>query len=190
MIFEELTSVVRTHMHNEFQAEQSSQHCPPYRPKVLTALGESIFCATMEEHLLHGTEDTLRQALSPSIFWVERGIRNTKKGPVPYTLPGHLRAKVFAVTDFNSWYIRGLCKQLMIEGVEVCEVYRAEHAYEPRGECALLEGKILRVDVVYRGHRARYHPESAANPLAVSIPAGPNCHHSIRRTARDVNVAA
>jgi hypothetical protein len=32
---------------------------------------------------------------------------------------------------------------------------------------------------VYDGHRARYWPTE--NPTAVSVPFGPNCHHTIRR---------
>ena len=181
MIFEELTPVVRALMISEFRAEQTSKICAPYRPKVLTALGESVFCSIMEEHLGNGSEASLALALSPSPYWVERGVRNTKNGPVPYFMPGHQRAKVFALTDFNSWYVRALCKQMMDEEVELCEVYRAQPAYEPRGECALLEGRKLQVRELYNGHRARYYPESVANPAALSIPTGPNCHHSIRR---------
>ena len=145
MTFEELTPVVRSHMLAEFRIEQQRQDCAPYRPKVLTPLGESIFVPTMEHHLANGDEVSLAVALSPSEYWVERGVRNTKKGPVSYFLSGENRAMVFAITDFNTWYIRGLCKQLMSEGVEYCEVYRTAPAYEPRGECLLLEGKALRV---------------------------------------------
>jgi hypothetical protein len=119
--------------------------------------------------------------LSPSKYWVERGVRNTKRGPVSYFLSGENRAKVFALTDFNTWYVRAICVLLMEEGIEECEIYRAEKAYEPRGECLGLEGRRLSVREVYAGHRARYYPEETKNPLALSVPIGPNCHHSIRR---------
>lgn len=181
MVFEELTQAIRVLMVSEFQAEQSSSICAAYRPKVLTLAGENIFCSTMEEHLASGDESSLAIALSPSAYWVERGIRNTKKGPISYTLSGHQRAKVFAITDFNTWYVRALCKQLMNEGVETCEVYRAQYAYEPRGACLLLEGKLINVKALYEGHRSRYHPALTSNPSALSVPAGPNCHHSVRR---------
>jgi len=52
MIFEELTPEIRALMLSEFQAEQQSQTCAPYRPKVLTALGESVFCSIMQQHLV------------------------------------------------------------------------------------------------------------------------------------------
>jgi hypothetical protein len=96
-------------------------------------------------------------------------------------MPASQRAKAFALTDFNTWYVRGICRALMEAGIPECEVYRAEEAYEPRGECLQLEGEVLDVEEVYLGHRARYHPEEAKNPAALSIPVGPNCHHSIRR---------
>ncbi len=182
MIFEELTPKTRALMVSEFQAEQLNTSLPPFRPNVLTDLGESVFRKIMEEHLGSGSIESLTAALSPSQYWIERGIRKMKSGPVSFFMPGHQRAKVFALTDFNTWYVRALCAQLISEGHEVCEVYRAQLAYEPRGECITLEGKKLPVREVYEGHRARYYPENTANPHALSVPAGPNCHHSIRRT--------
>ena len=179
MYFEELNPQTRRYMVEEFRAEQLSAN--PYRPKVLTPAGEAVFVGIMEEHLANGTEATLMVALSPPRYWVEHGVRNTKKGPVPYFLPSAQRARVFALTDFNTWYVRALCRVLMEAGIADCEAYRAEVAYEPRGECANLEGQILSVAEVYQGHRARYHPEGSKDPDALSIPVGPNCHHSIRR---------
>ena len=183
MNLEELTPAIRVHMLDEFRVEQLGTVCAPYRPRVLTALGESVFVSIMEEHLANGDEVSLALALSPSSYWFERGTRNTKKGPVSYFMSGEQRAKVFAITDFNTWYVRGLCRQLLLEGVKECEVYRTAPAYEPRGECLSLEGHKLSVLDVYDGHRRRYHPETSKDITALSIPAGPNCHHSIRRTA-------
>jgi len=179
VFFEELNPQTRRYMLEEFREEQLSAN--PYRPKVLTPEGEAAFVGIMEEHLLGGTEASLMIALSRPRYWVERGVRNTKRGPVPYFLPATQRAKIFALTDFNTWYVRGLCRVLIEAGITDCEVYRAETAYEPRGECANLEGAILNVEEVYRGHRARYHPEESKSPDTLSIPVGPNCHHSIRR---------
>lgn len=179
MLFEELNPQTRNYMLEEFRAEQQTSN--PYRPKVFTPDGEAAFVGIMEEHLVGGTELTLTIALSQPKYWVERGIRNTRNGPVPYYLPAAQRARVFALTDFNTWYVRGLCRVLIEAGIADCEVYRAEPAYEPRGECLHLERRVLDVRDVYRGHRARYHPEGTKDPNSLSIPVGPNCHHSIRR---------
>src|ERR1700761_3051912 len=108
MYFDELNARTRTYMLEEFRAEQHGPN--PYRPKVLTSEGESVFVPLMEEHLMNGTETSLAAALSPSKYWIEAGIRNTHKGPVPYRLPAVHRARIFALTDFNTWYVRGLCR--------------------------------------------------------------------------------
>lgn len=182
MIYEELTPRVRVMMLAEFYDEQSRPK--PYRPKILTVVGDSLFCTIMEEHLSKGDDVGLHIALSPPRYWVERGTRNTKNGPVSYFLSADVRAKTFAITDFNTWYVRGLCKVLLEEGVTDCELYRAEDAYMPRGECSFLEGRTLSVLQFYQGHRARYHPDDTKNPSTLSVPFGPNCHHSIRRIKR------
>jgi hypothetical protein len=140
MIFEELNPQTRSYMLEEFRAEQLTPN--PYRPKVLTPEGEAAFVGIMEEHLTSGTETTLMLALSQPRYWVERGIRNTRNGPVSYRLPADQRARIFSLTDFNTWYVRGLCRILLEAGITDCEVYRAESAYEPRGECLQIEGQI------------------------------------------------
>lgn len=182
MIFEELNTRTRSYMLEEFRAEQLN--LATYRPKVLTPKGEAPFVGIMEEHLTAGNEATLTVALSPSRYWVETGTRHTRRGPVSYFLPAVERARVFGLTEFNTWYVRGLCRSLMEEGITECEVYRAETSYEPRGECLQMEGLVLNVADVYQGHRARYYPEDTKDPHALSIPVGPNCHHSVRRRTR------
>jgi len=182
MIFEELNTRTRNYMLEEFHTEQLSP--APYRPKVLTPQGEAAFIGIMEEHLAAGNEATLTAALSPPRYWVETGTRYTRHGPVSYFLPAAERARVFGLTEFNTWYVRGFCRSLMEEGVTECEVYRAENAYEPRGECLQIEGLVLSVEDVYHGHRVRYYPEERKDPAALSIPVGPNCHHSIRRRSK------
>jgi len=179
MFFEELNSKTRGYMLEEFRAEQLTMN--PYRPRVLTPEGEAAFVGIMEAHLVGGTEATLTLALSQSRYWVETGTRYTRRGPVSFFMPAVERARVFGLTEFNTWYVRGLCRSLMDEGITDCVVYRAEPAYEPRGECLEIEGLALKVEDVYHGHRARYYPEDTKDPHALSIPVGPNCHHSIRR---------
>lgn len=177
--FEELDEITRRHMLEEFRVEQGGVQPPPFRPKNLTAAGRQAFVGIMELAITDGTEETLELALSRPVYWIEEELQLRRGKQVPVTISAATRARRFAITDFNTWYVRGLCARLMTEGVEYCEVYRAHAAYSPRRECLPLEGQILHVTDVYAGHRAKYHP--AANPAAFSVPVGPNCHHSIRR---------
>jgi hypothetical protein len=180
--FEELDDTTRRYMLEEFRAEQLSTDPPPFRPANLTGEGEAAFVEVMERAIQGGDEETLAADLSNPHFWIttQSGIRGGRVVTSRHRVSE--LARRFAITDFNIWYIRGLCRRLMDEGVDLCEVYRAAPAYVPRSECRALEGKTLLVQDVYAGHRAKYHP--VKNPRAFSIPAGPNCHHSIRRVRR------
>jgi hypothetical protein len=89
-------------------------------------------------------------------------------------------AERLAVTEFNTWYVRGLAKRLLDEGVTQCQVYRAALPKWEPADCTKHEGQAYPVKDVYDGHRAKYWPEPR-NPNAFSIPAGPSCHHTIRR---------
>lgn len=177
--FEELDDNTRRYMLQEFRAEQASTEPPPFRPANLSPAGEAIFVEVMERAILHGDEESLLRELANPAYWIETEVYTTKTGKTATRrYDAADRARRFAITDFNTWYIRGLCRRLMDEGVESCEVYRAAPAYQPRSECRALEGRAS-VQDVYSGHRARYYP--VANPSAFSLPVGPNCHHSIRR---------
>ena len=178
-IFEELDDITRRCMLEEFRAEQLSTDPRPFRPANLTSEGEAAFVGAMERAIQEGNEETLVADLSNRSFWITMQSCVRRGKVVVSRHSASERARRFAITDFNTWYIRGLCRRLMDEGVELCEVYRAAPAYTPRAECRALEGKTFLVQDVYAGHRAKYHP--IENLRAFSIPAGPYCHHSIRR---------
>jgi hypothetical protein len=172
LFFEELDDITRQHMLNEFDAEEASGH--PYRSKKLSASGLQAFPALMREAIQHGNEDTLCDALLSNLsYWqpVSRSGR-TNYGQ---------SAEALAITEFNTWYVRGLAKRLLQEGIAECQVYRAALPKGARrGECTEYEDKTVSVQAVYDGHRIRYWP-TATNPRAFSIPSGVSCHHSIRR---------
>ena len=176
--FEEIDESTRQYMLSEFRLEQEASQ-PPFRPKNLTSAGLQAFVLIMQSAIQGGTEESLEHDLSLPRLWIKEETQLRRGKLVSVAVPADVRAKRFAITDFNTWYVRGLCAKLIAEGVEDCEVYRAQAAYVPRGECLRLEGQILRVRDVFAGHRAKYHP--AKNPTSFSVPVGPNCHHSIRR---------
>jgi hypothetical protein len=178
MNFEELNDATRERMVWEFRTEQSSLQ--PFVPSNLTAAGGLAFGPAMEQALRHGDEEVFIGSFLDPAYWLEDELRTSKTGKVfTYHLPAGDRARRLGLTEFNTWYIRGLARLLLDEGVQRCEVYRAETAYQPRGECLALEGETLSVQQVYDGHRAKYHP--MPDRSAFSLPTGPNCHHSIRR---------
>lgn len=175
--FEELDEVTRQYMLKEFQAEEKSGN--PYRSSRLSPAGLLAFPKAMTEAILRGDEEILAQALSNPEYW---------NSTEPYTRSGVTRqrkinpkkaAEFLARTEFNTWYVRGLARKLLDEGEELCQVYRAAPAWQPRAECLQHDGQVYRLQEIYDGHRAQYWPHS--DPTALSIPVGTNCHHSVRR---------
>jgi len=177
MKFEELDGITRGWMLKEFKIEEGSGN--PYRSTILSSQGLQNFPSLMEEAIKSGDEVTLGKALSNPSYWVSSFLRRTKSGTTQVTVNPLDAAKRLGLTEFNTWYIRGLVRRLMGEGVEKCQIYRAEPAIQPRCMCKIYENQTFDVKKLYDGHRARYHPKP--NPTAFSIPSGPNCHHTIRR---------
>jgi len=178
MRFEELDNVTRRYMLDEFETEQAGGN--PYVPKNLSAVGRQAFPDLMRSAIRSGNDDSLIEALRDPALWEvmepyeKNGVVRQRRINI-----GHA-AERLGLTEFNTWYVRGLARRLMDEGVEFCQVYRAAPPKGEPAECAQHEGRIYPVRDIYQGHRRRYWPEPG-NPAILSIPAGPSCHHTIRR---------
>lgn len=176
---EELDNTTRTYMLEAFEAEEASR--APYRSKALSKLGLGVFPEAMRNAIRTETEEGMRVELTQPAYWnptetyVLKGVVRERKINIGQA------SERLALTEFNTWYVRGLSTRLLAEGVEYCQAYRAAEPRREPGECAEHEGEVFLVQDIYDGHRARYWPEPG-NPTAVSIPFGPGCHHSIRRT--------
>jgi hypothetical protein len=178
MHYDELDERTRAIMLAEFEAEESGAN--PYRSKALSAIGQKVFPQLMRDAILHGTEVLLAGALADPNFWepletyIRDGVVRERRRNIQQA------SERLATTEFSTWYVRGLSKRLMDEGVVNCQVYRgAQPKWEP-GECSDHEGRIIDVKTIYNNHRARYWPEPG-NEAAFCVPFGPGCHHIIKR---------
>jgi len=179
MNFEELDEKTREYMLKEFQAEESSGK--PYRSKRLISKGLEVFPKLMDKAIKEGNEVTLAKDLNDPSYWKPSEESHSSKGTsFPRSIDPLVASETLALSEFSTWYTRGLSKKLLDEGVEYCEVYRADMAEEPRCECTKWEGLKIDVQKAYDGHRKRYH-HMEIDRKAFSIPSGTNCHHSIRR---------
>ena len=177
MNFEELDRTTRRYMLQEFEAEIASDN--PYFGKNLSAAGRSPFPELMRAAINGGSEETLGAALNRPGLWKDKetyernGVRRQRRINVRQA------SERLALTEFNTWYVRGLARRLMDEGEEHCQVYRAAQPRWEPADCAAHENQVFPLQEIYEGHRARYWP--VANDGALSIPFGPGCHHTIRR---------
>lgn len=178
MNYEELDDRTRQQMLSEFENEQAS--AKPFQSKALSQAGLRAFPALMREAIKSGNETSLAVALNRVDLWdpdeeyTRNGVTRTRKRNVAQSTTR------LALTEFSTWYVRGLAKRLLDEGVDRCQVYRGEQPKWEPGECAEHEGQTVSVRQIYDNHRVRYWP-APGNEAALSIPFGPGCHHIIRR---------
>lgn len=178
MNYEELDDQTRRNMLSEFDSEQGGG--APYRSKALSDSGLKAFPDLLRQAISSGNETSLAAALNRVDFWIpdeeytRNGITRTRRRNVQQS------ATRLALTEFSTWYVRGLARRLLDEGVDKCQIYRGEQPKWEPGECADHEGRIVAVREIYDNHRARYWP-TPGNASAFSIPLGPGCHHLIRR---------
>ena len=178
MHFEALDETTRRFMLAEFDAEETSGK--PYRARGLSAKGLSVFHDLMREAIQSGTEKTLIAALAHPAYWDRHEIYYRNDKPRTRQINVSQAAERLGLTEFNTWYVRGLARRLLEEGETRCQVYRAAEPKGPPDTCRLQDGQIVPIEEVYRGHRASYWPEPG-HPEAFSVPSGPGCHHTIRR---------
>ncbi|MBI0583329.1 MAG: hypothetical protein ISF22_03775 [Methanomassiliicoccus sp.] len=173
MRYEELDQETRRWMLEEFGAEEAGE---PYRSPSLSAKGREAFGEMMREAITSGTEESLAAALKPKELWAE--YEPSPLGGIRKTEPARA-AVALARSEFNTWYIRGLCRRLMEEGETYLQIYRAADADAPGDQCVPYQNMVLEIRHVYNGHRAKYWP--VKNDRVFSVPCGPPCRHTVRR---------
>ncbi len=178
MNYEELDNRTRQSMLAEFEKEEAGG--TPYRSRGLSASARAAFPDSMRQAIKGGTELSLCEALEDVRYWnpteeyTRADVTRVRRVNIAQS------ARRLALTEFSTWYVRGLGRRLLDEGVEKCQVYRGEQPKWEPGDCADHEGLIVAVKDIYDNHRARYWPEPG-DETAFSIPFGPSCHHVIRR---------
>ncbi|HRC56713.1 MAG TPA: hypothetical protein PKU97_12360 [Kofleriaceae bacterium] len=180
MHFEELDKVTRSFMLREFDAEEARGN--PYRSAVLSPKGLAAYAATMRAALASGSEVDVQRAFAYEHYWNPTETYNKPRGGGLATraVNFHQASERLGLTEFNTWYVRGFAARLLSENETMCEVYRASEPKFTHASCSTHEGQRYPVRDIYDGHRAGYWPPGNTR-AGVSIPAGPGCHHTIRR---------
>jgi len=120
MQFDELDEVTRRCMLAEFEAEQAGGS--PYVPKNLSEAGRRAFPDLMRAAIRDGNEQSLISALRDPRLWEAfesyelKGVVRRRRINIDH------KAEQLGITEFNTWYVRGLARRLMDEGVEYCEL--------------------------------------------------------------------
>lgn len=172
----ELTPDVRASMLAEFETELAGG--APFFPARLTDDGRKLWPDLLRLAITDHDDEWLMTALLEEglIVNVEPSAR-AHAGVKAVNV--RAAAETMAMSEFNTWYVRGLSALLLAEGVLTVRVYRAAMPKWAVAGCDVHDGQVMDTQLVFDGHRARYWP---ARTDAFAIPYQPNCHHSIERT--------
>jgi hypothetical protein len=85
-------------------------------------------------------------------------------------------AETMAEGEFNRFYIRGLCRDVLANGLLEVEVYRAKDVAHPRMESQQMIGRCLQAQALLDDLRT-----SQGVDTALGLPPGPNSGLSARR---------
>jgi hypothetical protein len=122
MNFEELDDVTRGYMLKEFDEEEGGSFA--YRGKVLSFSGLAAWNGLMREGIRVGNDESLTITLQNQTYWeftetyVRNGVQRSR------AVNFQQAAERLALTEFNTWYVRGFSRRLLDEGITECQAYR------------------------------------------------------------------
>ncbi|HEY3293884.1 MAG TPA: hypothetical protein VGL38_00445 [bacterium] len=138
--FEELDADTRRYMVLECQRDMARDHFVLY--KRLTEEGRAAYRKLLLRALEAGDEQTLTESLAQPEFFISSE-PYSRGGKVAQRKVSHpAAASLIAETEFNAYYMRGLCRKLMAEGVTRVMVYRAKETENPREGKRVTPGDI------------------------------------------------
>jgi hypothetical protein len=156
----------------EYDIAHNQLHISPF----LSGQGQRDYAQLIREAIQSGTDQTLAEALK-----VHRRINRTQprrqpKGGYSIASTPENAAEVLAESEFNRYYIRGLARRAIEDGIPELVIYRAKPAKTPRPESeARIETALSPQDLL---DDLREHPGD--EPPALGVPSGPNSGLSVR----------
>ena len=146
-------------------------HISPY----LTGQGVHDYPNLLREALEMGNDDTLAEALRAQRR-IERSAtkRKPKGGYTIASVPANA-AQLLAESEFNRFYIRGVARRAVEEGIPEVVGYRAKPVAEPRVESEALLESTIPPQVLLDDLRAH-----TSDKPVLGVPAGPGSGLSVR----------
>ncbi|HET9909157.1 MAG TPA: hypothetical protein VFQ23_21085 [Anaerolineales bacterium] len=175
LYFENLDERTRGLMLDEMKYDITNNqlHISPF----LSGQGQRDYASLLQEAIQHGDDETLAQNLRE-----HRRINRTQPRRQPkasgYSIAAtpENAAEILAESEFNRYYIRGVARCAIEDGIQELVIYRAKPARNPRPESeARVETSISPQDLL---DDLRSHPGD--EPPALGVPSGPNSGLSVR----------
>ncbi len=135
----DLDADTRRYMLDELEADVRGRclYLSPY----LTELGRGAYEGALRAAILHGTEESLADELrGPGRMDLPAGWR---QGTLSHGLPAGA-PDALAEAEFHRFYVRGLCRRALAEGIRSLVIYRAKADVPPRANADGMVG--VRID--------------------------------------------
>lgn len=140
-----------------------------YRSKRLTDAGWVAYPDLLREAARHGDDATLAASLAHPDYWFAKEQSTSSKGKVYSKDVPYNANETLAESEFNRFYLRGLCVAAGQAGIPEVLVYRAKEVEVARSASIAMIGKLLDASALLHDLR-----ESAGVDTALGLPPGPN----------------
>ena len=142
LMLENLDSGTRRYMLDEFEADLTAGTL--YRSPQLTEAGAHRYEGLLRSTLTSGTDETFAQALSVANAVLPPGRWQHSKdiGAGNATMAATV---LLAEREFHRFYLRGLCRRALDEGVDTLIIYRARPADPGRASSDAMVGVRMSV---------------------------------------------
>ena len=170
---EDLDDETRKYMLEEIDMDTASDKI--YRSSYLGQRTQGNWPDMIRNAAQTGNDDSLAAELRRPGALNSTTQRRTPRGGMTTARVPHNAAEVLAESEFNRYYVRGLCRRATVNGIPRLEVYRAKYVVEARPESQAKIGLLVDPEVVLIDLRA-----STGVEAALGIPPGPGSGISIR----------
>jgi hypothetical protein len=157
----------------QYDIDHSQLHISPF----LSGQGQRDYPDLLREAIESGNDETLAESLR-----MHRRILRTlprrlpKTGGYSIAATPENAAEVLAESEFNRYYIRGLARRAIEDGISELVIYRAKPVRNPRPDSEARVETALSPEELLEDLRA--HPGD--EPPTLGVPSGPNSGLSVR----------
>ena len=170
--FENLDARTRQFMLEELDRDAASGSL--YLSPRLSERGRQDYPALLREALESGSDISLANSLCFHGRLQETEQRKTRGGVKTVSVPA-TAADMLAEGEFNRYYMRGLCRRALADGIRQVVVYRARGVRQARAGSKALQGQPIDAQNLLDNLRARLESETSTGE-----PFGPNSGLSVK----------
>lgn len=175
--YDSLDESVRSCMVQELDADLQAGRL--YASPRLNDTGKQKWPAILREALLQHDDAWLADALRSAELLSSAVPRHNRDGSVSMTRMPDNAADTLAEGEFNRFYMRGLCVDVLKSNGTEVEVYRGKSVLAPRSESEAMIGQFLSAQQLLESLR-----DSPGVKPALGPPLGPNSGLTVRRIQR------